>query len=85
MLPIDYVKIDGSFIQHLYDSPEDQLFVRAIGEIAQGFGKKTVAEYVDSAETLALLRQYRVDFAQGNLIGMPGPASEAFSAGLRAN
>lgn len=71
-LPVDYVKIDGSFISHLADSPDDQVFVRALAEVARGFGKKTVAEFVESERVLALLRAYGVDFAQGYLIGRPG-------------
>ncbi len=69
---MDYVKIDGSFITHLADSPDDQVFVRALTEVARGFGKKTVAEFVESERVLALLRAYRVDYAQGYLIGRPG-------------
>ena len=72
-LPVDYVKIDGSFIQHLPENPDDQVFVRVLVEAARGFGKLTVAEFVENAETLVLLREYGVDFAQGFYIGKPDP------------
>lgn len=70
-LPVDYVKIDGSFIQQLSKNPDDQLIVRAMSEIAQGFGKKTIAEYVEDEATFALLKKYKVDYAQGFFIGKP--------------
>ena len=70
-LPVDFVKIDGSFIRHLADNADDQVFVRALVEVARGFGKKTVAEFVEDERSLALLREFGVDCAQGYLIGMP--------------
>lgn len=69
--PVDYVKIDGSFIRNLADSPDDQIFVRALTEVARGFGKHTVAEFVGDQRCLTLLRSYGVDYAQGYFIGKP--------------
>ncbi len=71
-LPVDYVKIDGSFIKDLANNPDDRILVKAMGEIAHGFGKKTVAEFVENAETLELLREYSIDYGQGYYIGRPG-------------
>ena len=72
-LPVDIVKIDGSFIQHLATSHDDQLFIKALVDVAKGMGKKTVAEFVEDAETLQLLKKFGVDYAQGYYIGMPSP------------
>lgn len=72
-LPIDYVKIDGSFVRTLVESADDQVFVRALAEVARGFGKKTVAEFVEDERTLNMLRTFGVDYAQGYLIGKPQP------------
>lgn len=72
-LPVDIVKIDGAFIQHLATSAEDQLFVKALTDVAKGLGKTTVAEFVENAETLRLLEDFGVDFAQGYHIGRPAP------------
>jgi diguanylate cyclase (GGDEF)-like protein/PAS domain S-box-containing protein len=77
-LPVDQVKIDGSFIRHLHASSDDQLLVKAIGEVARGFGKETVAEFVESEETLAVLRKYQIDYAQGHFIGRARPVGEVF-------
>jgi len=70
-LPVDYVKIDGSFVRTLVDSPDDQVFVRALSEVARGFGKKTVAEFVEDERALNMLRSFGVDYAQGYFIGKP--------------
>lgn len=75
-LPVDYVKIDGSFIRTLADSPDDQVFVRALAEVARGFGKKTVAEFVEDDRILALLRAFGVDYAQGYFIGKPSERTD---------
>jgi diguanylate cyclase (GGDEF)-like protein/PAS domain S-box-containing protein len=77
-LPIDYLKIDGAFIRQLTDSLDDQIIVRAMSQVASGFGKKTIAEYVETQFTLELLREYGIDFAQGYLISKPLSAEETF-------
>jgi PAS domain S-box/diguanylate cyclase (GGDEF) domain len=77
-LPVDYVKIDGSFIRNLADDPDDQVLVKAMNGVAKGFGKKTIAEFVENADVLAILRAYGVDFAQGNYIGRPQAREQLF-------
>ncbi|MBL4762279.1 MAG: EAL domain-containing protein [Gammaproteobacteria bacterium] len=72
-LPVDYVKIDGSFINDLPNSPGNQVLVKALSEVAIGFNKLTVAEFVDSLETLKILHKSKVHFAQGYFIGKPSP------------
>jgi diguanylate cyclase (GGDEF)-like protein len=70
-LPVDYIKIDGSFIRDLVRNPVDQKMVRMIGEIGRAAGMKTVAEYVQSGSAFTLLGQLGIDFAQGFYIGRP--------------
>ena len=70
-LPVEYVKIDGSFIRNLAFNRDDQIIVKAISDIAKGFGKKTIAEFVEDQATLTMLGQYNVDFAQGYFVGKP--------------
>ena len=70
-LPIDYIKIDGSFITNLMNDKTDQTLVKSITEIASKLGKKTVAEFVVNRETLEKLKSYGVDYAQGYFIGKP--------------
>ena len=74
--PFDYLKIDGEFIRRLSVNPVDQLVVKAIVCIAQGMGKKTIAEFVADADAVCLLRDSGVDYAQGYHIGLPRPVAE---------
>ncbi len=76
-MQVDYIKIDGSFIKKLHENPDDQVFVKAITDVARGLKIKSVAEFVETKESLKLLRRFRVDYAQGYLIGKPGPALAA--------
>jgi diguanylate cyclase (GGDEF)-like protein len=70
-LPVDYLKIDGSFIRDLPKNKVDQHLVRAMVEVARALRKRTVAEFVGSEETLELVKQAGVDFGQGFHIGKP--------------
>ncbi|MDX2313972.1 MAG: DUF1631 family protein [Gammaproteobacteria bacterium] len=70
-LPIDFVKIDGSIVRDIVDSPKDLALVKSINEIGHFLGKKTVAEFVENDDILARLRQMGVDFAQGYGIEAP--------------
>ncbi len=73
-LPLDIVKIDGSFIRQLPTSPEDRIFVKALTEMASGLHKLTIAEFVEDAETLKMLTEIGVNYAQGYYIGKPQPS-----------
>lgn len=70
-LPVDIIKIDGIFIRGLDKNADDQLFVKALVDVAKGLGKKTIAEYVENKEILAILDKFGVDYAQGYYIGRP--------------
>ena len=74
-LPFDVLKIDGEFVRNLTDSVKDQAVIKSLAQIATELGKQTVAECVEDAETLELVRRYGVDFAQGFHIGVPQPVS----------
>lgn len=70
-LPFDVLKIDGQFVRGLVRSAEDQAVVTALVTIAQALGKVTVAEFVEDARTLELLRELGVNEAQGYYVGRP--------------
>ena len=72
-LPVDIVKIDGSFIRNLPRSTNDRIFVKAMADVATGLGKHTIAEFVEDQATLAMLGELGVDYAQGYYVGKPGP------------
>jgi len=67
----DYVKIDGEFVKNIVVNEKDRIFVKHINQIAQEFGKKTIAEYVEDEETLNILKEIGVDYAQGYYLGKP--------------
>jgi diguanylate cyclase (GGDEF)-like protein len=70
-LPIQHLKIDIEFIRNLRTSPVDQRLVQALVQFAKAFGQETVAEGVEDADTLAMVRAFEIDYAQGFHIGKP--------------
>lgn len=76
-LHVDILKIDGSFIRDIVDNQEDQLFVKALVDVARGMGIRTIAEFVETEAAFRLLRRLGVDYVQGYFIGRPAPAITA--------
>jgi PAS domain S-box-containing protein len=72
-LPVDYIKVDMEFVRHLKPGSPDVQVVSAIIDVARKFGIQTVAEGVESQETLDLLRELGADYAQGYHLGFPRP------------
>ena len=69
----DYLKIDGEFVHDLAADMNNRLLVRSLVYAARAMGKATVAEGVEDGESLELLKQFGVDFAQGYHFGKPEP------------
>ena len=72
-LPVDFLKIDMEFVRDLVHSDPDRQVVTAIVGAARLFKMKTIAEGVEDQETLDLLGEMNVDYAQGYWIGRPAP------------
>ncbi len=72
-LPVDFVKIDGSFVRDIANDSIDLAMVKSINDIGHVVGKKTIAEFVEDENVLALLKVVGVDYAQGYEIGRPTP------------
>jgi diguanylate cyclase (GGDEF)-like protein/PAS domain S-box-containing protein len=70
-LKVDILKIDGLFIRDLPNDHDNQVFVKSIVDVARGMNKITVAEFVEDAETLAMLKVFGVDMVQGYHLDMP--------------
>jgi diguanylate cyclase (GGDEF)-like protein/PAS domain S-box-containing protein len=70
-LPVDFLKIDGVFVKDIVEDPIDRELVRSINEIGHVMGKRTIAEFVESDEILAVLSGIGVDYAQGFELGKP--------------
>jgi diguanylate cyclase (GGDEF)-like protein/PAS domain S-box-containing protein len=69
--PVDYLKIDGSFVREILHDPIDREMVRSINEIGHLTGKQTIAEFAENAEIIQMLTDIGVDFAQGYGIAQP--------------
>ncbi len=69
--PVDYLKIDGSFVKEILHDPIDREMVRSINEIGHLTGKKTIAEYAANTEIITMLKGMGVDYAQGYGISEP--------------
>jgi EAL domain-containing protein (putative c-di-GMP-specific phosphodiesterase class I) len=70
-LPVDVLKIDGSFVRTIATDPVDLAMVKSINDIGHEMGIATVAEFVESAEILEKLKQLGVDYVQGYAISPP--------------
>ena len=78
-LPVDYLKIDGSFIREVTTDEVSLSMVEAICQIAKTMGLQTVAEYVTDEATVEILRRTGVDYVQGFHIGKPAPVAEVMN------
>jgi diguanylate cyclase (GGDEF)-like protein len=79
-LPVDFIKIDGSFIRNMAQNSMDETMVLSIIQIARSLGKLTVAEFVQDEKTSTMLKASGVDHLQGYYVGAP---SEKLSVNLR--
>ena len=70
-LPVNYLKIDGDFITDMVQDPVDQAMVQSMIQIAKTLNKKTIAEYVQDAATLEMLKGFGADYVQGYYLGKP--------------
>jgi len=72
-MPVDFVKIDGSFVRNIAEDHIDCAMVKSINEIGHVMGKKTIAKYCESEAVYKKLVEMGVDYAQGNYLSKPAP------------
>jgi len=72
-LPVDFLKIDGTFVREMLRSKVDRAMIEMIAHVAKTLGKRVIAEFVESDEIVAALRDIGVHYAQGYAIGRPEP------------
>ncbi|UYG03083.1 EAL domain-containing protein [Halomonas sp. LR3S48] len=77
-LPVDFIKIDGAFIRTLHTNTDSQVIVKAIADIAAGFGKLAIAEFVDQEALIPILTSYGIAYGQGYHLGKPAPLRDTF-------
>ncbi len=75
-LPVRYLKIDGSFVRTLERDPVDRAFVESINHIGHVLGLETIAEWAETPELVAALREMGVDYAQGYGVGEAVPLDD---------
>lgn len=75
-LPVDYLKIDGAFIKGIVDDPFTEAIVKAINQVSQVRGLKTIAEFVENPQITQCIKEIGVNYAQGYGIGEPIPLAE---------
>ena len=78
-LPVDVIKIDGSFVRNVAQLGKDYAVVQASVAVAKAFGAATVAEFVEDEDTEFCLRRLGVQRVQGYLYGKPRPLAEVLS------
>ena len=81
-LPVDFVKVEGSFVQGMSGSELDRKMVGSITQLAQSLKLRVIGEHVDSFATLEALRSSGADYAQGNYLGEPRPLRSVDFAAL---
>jgi EAL domain-containing protein (putative c-di-GMP-specific phosphodiesterase class I) len=79
--PVDFLKIDGSFVKEILHDPIDREMVRSINEIGHLTGKLTIAEFAENAEIINVLRSLGVDYAQGYGIASPQRITKVAAVG----
>jgi diguanylate cyclase (GGDEF)-like protein/PAS domain S-box-containing protein len=72
-LPVDFLKIDGSFVRDMVERPMDRAIVESVQQIARVMGVRTIAEWVETTATLEALAAIGVDYVQGYAVGEPVP------------
>ncbi|MFK8016297.1 MAG: EAL domain-containing protein [Gammaproteobacteria bacterium] len=75
--PVDFLKIDGSFVKGILHDPIDREMVRSINEIGHLTDKKTIAEFAENAEIIEMLKSLGVDYAQGYGVAEPRRVADA--------
>ena len=75
-LPVDMVKLDGSFVRHVANSMFDRVFIKSMTDMARGLGITTIAEFIESEDIIDVLTELDVDMGQGYHLAIPSAELE---------
>lgn len=75
-LQVDFVKLDGSYVQHIFDAPKDQMMVRHLAQLCADLKVKMVAEHIETADEALLLKSMNIGCGQGYWFSKPLPAPD---------
>ena len=78
-MPVNFLKIDGSFVRDIATDNIHLAFVKSMGDIATAMGLETIAEFVEDLNTYHLLKQIGIDYTQGYGIAKPQPIAEVIT------
>ena len=84
-LPVNYLKIDGSFVRDVSRDPIDRAMVVSIQQMAEAMRLHTIAEWVEDEETLNTLKEIGVNYVQGYYLGKPKPVKQHYLKAAAAN
>ena len=83
-LPVDFLKIDGSFVKGIADNYDDYVMVQAISQIGRLMKIKTIAEFAENKEIIDKLMELDIDLVQGYAIGKPVPVEQYIKPNLKS-
>jgi diguanylate cyclase (GGDEF)-like protein/PAS domain S-box-containing protein len=84
-MPVDFLKIDGTFVRNAPGDATDLAMVNSINQMAHIMGIQTIAEYVETEAIRTALETLGVDYGQGMALGMPVPLTELLTARRRTS
>ena len=70
-LPVDMIKLDGSFVRQLARDKFDQVFIKSMSDMARGLGITSTAEFIETEEVIGILIELGVDMGQGYHLARP--------------
>ena len=82
---VDYLKIDGGFVRDLGSDDSNQVFVKALNDVARGMGKQVIAEWVETPEVLKILQDIGAQYGQGFLFSRPALLEDRVESDLAGN
>ena len=72
-LPVDFIKIDQSFVRFIHERPNDQALVRSMIDMSHSLNKQVIVEGIETAEAMEIIKEMGAEYAQGYYLSRPMP------------